>query len=558
MWPLASTVWLTLLSYLRRDTPSVLESVSCRPFLPKVFVDAPPTASHPLIRDATQALDAYLATRFHSEAIDTLSVGAVTSNGVLYEHNFGVLRANETGSAPVDSHSMYRIASVSKMFTVLEGMILEQRGVLSWDDRVDKHLPEFKYTTRGLDPDQSYPSPDEEPITLAQLASHMSGMGRDWPPGTATDWPHSMTGGGPPPTNGLPFPSREAVMQDMPNHPFASVPWDQPIYSNVGIGVLGLALAEADRAASGRETALTHAELLKRDIFDPMGLNGSHFLSTDATKDKIVVGAEDSEYADMDFKNAMNPSGGQYTSLHDLMTIAQSLLNAKHPKSQLSPFSLRKWLRPMHAFEDNWTEVGLVWEIVKTHDSNGRARRLYQKMGNVASYHTAFTVNPTSGYGIVVMIGGSFSDSGELAYDAYEILQPAMDAALAEATADLYAGLWYAPSTNADLKDSYAIINMEEWNLYGEDALSKFGVQGPVVLRETRREEFRVDTGQAGRNGKRHVGCYVYWTILDEWGMRNNATVNAIYFTGSSNERRLHVPSLGVVMKRVSESEFRG
>ena len=81
----------------------------------------------------------------------------------------------------------------------------------------------------------------------------------------------------------------------------------------------------------------------------------------------------------MDFLNPMNPSGGQFASLSDLITLAQTLLSAHHPKSQLSNHFLQKWLRPIQPLEDDLTEVGLVWEIVKTWDTNGRARRIYQK-----------------------------------------------------------------------------------------------------------------------------------------------------------------------------------
>ena len=66
-----------------------------------------------------------------------------------------------------------------------------------------------------------------------------------------------------------------------------SSPWAYPQYSNTGFGLLGLALVEAANAAYG--TQLSHAELLKRDIFDPLGLNSTHFLATGANKDRIVV-----------------------------------------------------------------------------------------------------------------------------------------------------------------------------------------------------------------------------------------------------------------------------
>ncbi|KAJ7598489.1 hypothetical protein C8J56DRAFT_1039373 [Mycena floridula] len=38
-----------------------------------------------------------------------------------------------------------------------------------------------------------------------------------------------------------------------------------------------------------------------------------------------------------------------------------------------------KWIRPIHSFEeDDWTESGLVWEIVQAPDSRGRLRSLLE------------------------------------------------------------------------------------------------------------------------------------------------------------------------------------
>ena len=119
---------------IRPTVPSHSEDVerySCRPFLPNLLLDTPPT-NHSAIRDSVQALAHHFSTRFTRGDIDSLSIAVVTSTATLFEQNFGVMRANETNSLPTHSHSVYRIASVAKLFNVLEGFILEQRGLISW------------------------------------------------------------------------------------------------------------------------------------------------------------------------------------------------------------------------------------------------------------------------------------------------------------------------------------------------------------------------------------------------------------------------------------------
>lgn len=115
------------------DSLNDAERFGCRPFLPKVFVETPPSTRHSAVSDAARKVDKFLSHRFTTGDIDSLSVAIVTSNGPLYERNWGVIRGNESESSPrTTSHASYRIASVSKLFTALEGIILEQKGVLSW------------------------------------------------------------------------------------------------------------------------------------------------------------------------------------------------------------------------------------------------------------------------------------------------------------------------------------------------------------------------------------------------------------------------------------------
>lgn len=161
--------------------------------------------------------------------------------------------------------------------------------MLNRDDPVDKYIPSFKYRLDGLDPHKSGPSSERRPVTLYQLLTHTSGLGRDWPPGTVSLWPYKMTGGGPPPTNGHPFPSHQSLFDAISRHYLTSPPAAYPAYSNTGVGLLGLALAAASARAVGNESVMTYADLLQRDIFDLMGLNGSHFLTTQENKHLVVA-----------------------------------------------------------------------------------------------------------------------------------------------------------------------------------------------------------------------------------------------------------------------------
>ena len=59
-----------------------------------------------------------------------------------------------------------------------------------------------------------------------------------------------------------------------------------PMYSNTGTGLLGMTLAAANQAHGEPNTnePQTYAELMKRDVFTPLGLNGSSFLADDTNR----------------------------------------------------------------------------------------------------------------------------------------------------------------------------------------------------------------------------------------------------------------------------------
>ncbi|KAJ7188877.1 beta-lactamase/transpeptidase-like protein [Mycena filopes] len=534
------------------------EKFNCRPFLPTLPVGiAPIPPDHRGIAAASRELGKFLVDRFAHGDIDSLSVAVVSADRVLFEGNYGVIRGNESDSSPpTTSDSVYRLASVSKLFVVLEGHILAEKGALSWDDPVEKHIPEFKHNPGSLtSPHESLPS-KKESITLSQLATHMSGLGRDWPPGNVANWPHDLYGAGPPPTNGLPFPESAALLRAIADNPLISPPHSSwPMYSNTGTGLLGLALLEADRIARKATKALSYAELLKRDVFDPLGMNGSHFLTNEGNKEFVVVPSLAPEIADQDFLDAMNPAGGQFSSLRDCITVTQSLLNPEDSRSLITKTTMDKWLQPVHSFqEDDWTESGFIWEIIKAPDSNKRLRRIYWKLGAMKSYHTALAIHPGASYGVIVLLGGHFPDSAALAYRAFEIFQPAMDQVLADTSIARYAGNWIneARNSSASIAVSRGTLYIDRLVADGVDVLAQFHPSSRVALRWMQQhEEFRLDIGLPGYNNQKHIGCYSYWAGMDVWGMRDGAALNAIYFSGALGEaRRLHVPSLGIEMVR--------
>ncbi len=76
----------------------------------------------------------------------------------IYKHSFGYsdLKTKE----PLNIKSVFQIASVTKQFTAVAVMMLQEQGKLNYSDTIQKFIPDFPYKN----------------ITIKQLLSHRSGL----------------------------------------------------------------------------------------------------------------------------------------------------------------------------------------------------------------------------------------------------------------------------------------------------------------------------------------------------------------------------------------------
>lgn len=131
----------------------------------------------------------------------------------------------------VDGDTMYRIARISKLYTIIGVMLLD--GV-RMDDPITKYLAQLRDLERQAgEPVNEITTPDWDEITLVSMASHKSGLGSD------------------------------TVRTRAPVHsPFTSV-----VYSNVGIGIISLVV----EVVSGK----SFDDYIQDAILESLGLNST-------------------------------------------------------------------------------------------------------------------------------------------------------------------------------------------------------------------------------------------------------------------------------------------
>jgi CubicO group peptidase (beta-lactamase class C family) len=170
------------------------------------------------------------------------AIAVIEKGKLILEKGYGL--ANLEYDIPVTPSTVFHVASVSKQFTAMAIVLLEEDGILSIDDDIRKYLPEL--------PDYG------QKITIRNLLQHTSGIRDQWQTLGIAGW--SLA---------------DVITQDQIlrmlfrqkelNFP----PGTKHLYSNGGFTLL----AEIVTRASGK----AFPEFCMDRIFKPLGMKNTHF-----------------------------------------------------------------------------------------------------------------------------------------------------------------------------------------------------------------------------------------------------------------------------------------
>src|SRR5438093_12005193 len=131
--------------------------------MPRGTADAELEAAVALVRSQLQAEQ-------EARKIPGLSAAVVHGQATLWSGGFGL--ADLAAGRPAGADTVYRMASVTKLFTATAVMLLREAGQLQLDDPIERHVPEARLRSRFADA----PAP-----TLRQAAAHVAGLPREAP-----------------------------------------------------------------------------------------------------------------------------------------------------------------------------------------------------------------------------------------------------------------------------------------------------------------------------------------------------------------------------------------
>jgi CubicO group peptidase (beta-lactamase class C family) len=269
-------------------TPAAAVGQEASPAACSPAVASPPEVASPAAGTTAGEIDVYL-TQLVEERRFSGSVLVARGGAILLERGYGL--ADRSCAVPNTPETTFRIGSITKQFTAMAILQLQEAGKLDVDDPITRYLPDYPIPAR-----------DGVAITVHHLLSHTSGI------------PEFFTVYSPDDPGSWPRTPREIVYKIAANHPLDFTPGTTFSYSNTGYLVLGLIVEEA----SGER----YETYLREQVFAPLGMDATGFEAAGDARPDPAVGyntgfgvRDDSARTPMAIPYA---AGGMFSTVGDL------------------------------------------------------------------------------------------------------------------------------------------------------------------------------------------------------------------------------------------------
>lgn len=248
-----------------------------------------------------------LMTKLNEEGTFNGTVLIAHNGQVVLNKGYGLAdRAQNIAHTPT---TRFRLASITKQFTAMAILMLQEQGKLSVEDQVCQYIADCPVSWQEM--------------TIHQLLTHTAGVYdlRDF----------TYTGRTPP------VPSTSAqLIERIKAEPLAFAPGEGSSYNNGGFMLAGYIIEQV----SGQ----SYAEFLQEHIFDPLGMKNTGYA---AAADALAIGYRNATTAENPLDGSrLFAAAGVYSTVEDLYLYTQALNTDK----LLAPPSLETFFKPHIAF----------------------------------------------------------------------------------------------------------------------------------------------------------------------------------------------------------------
>ncbi|MGM5470725.1 serine hydrolase [Flavobacteriaceae bacterium LMO-SS05] len=235
-------------------------------------------------QDFKQQVDTYLAQHSQPDA-PGLSLLIAKDGNAIYKKAVGM--ADLELQVPLTTDNVFEIGSITKQFTAVSILMLEEQGKLNIEDEITKYIPD--YPTQG------------KIITIHHLLNHTSGIK------SYTDMENFMK-------LARTDMSPTEIIDKFKNEPMEFDPGEKFHYNNSGYILLGYII----EVVSGE----SYADFIQKHIFDKVGMSSSYYGSMSKLIPKRAKGYQDRNgFVNADYLSLTLPyaAGSIMSTVDDLL-----------------------------------------------------------------------------------------------------------------------------------------------------------------------------------------------------------------------------------------------
>ena len=286
--------------------------------------------NHVKVRKLEKWLDErYKEKQFHG------SILLAEKGKVIFEKLYGYEDINDKHK--LSKYSSFNIASLSKPFTAMAIMLLEQEEELSYDDDIRKYIPELDYLSG---------------VTIKHLLQHTSGL-EDYISLTDKYWDKSKT-----------FTSNNMIKMFQQYKPKAKFKAGEKFeYSNTGY----VLLSEIVERISKKK----YADFMKNRIFKPLKMNDSAIFNklsdSNVLKHRVYgfkragVLGNSKIFHDLNYLDGVAGDGAVYTTASDLFKWSRAIKNG----TLVSKENYKKAFEVATLNDGSKSDYGFGWDLAK-------------------------------------------------------------------------------------------------------------------------------------------------------------------------------------------------